>query len=66
MIAREYCAIWCSFNNTMIFKTTDQIMLDIGGLETMIEYLIIAHSTVVESIKSKLSIFLKLRVCKIK
>ena len=40
-IAGECCATWCSFNNTMIFKTTDQMMLDIGGFETEIKYLII-------------------------
>ena len=30
------------FYNTMIFKTIDQMMLDISGFETKIEYLIIA------------------------
>ena len=35
--ARECCATWCSFINTMIYKTT--MMLDIGGFETEIEYL---------------------------
>ena len=40
--ARECCATWYSFNNTVIFKTTDQMMLDIGCFETEIEYLIIA------------------------
>ena len=38
--ARECCATWCSFNNIIIFKTTDQMMLDIGGFETFIKYLI--------------------------
>ena len=40
--ARECCVTWCSFNNTMIFKTTNQMMMDICGFETEIEYLIIA------------------------
>ena len=34
------CATWCSFNNIITFKTTDQMMLDIGGFRTFIEYLI--------------------------
>ena len=38
--ARECCATWCSFNNIITFKTTDQMMLDIGGFETLIEYLL--------------------------
>ena len=37
--ARECCATWCSFNNTVNLKTNDQMMLDIGGFETEIEYL---------------------------
>ena len=39
--ARECCATWCSFSDTFILKTTDQMMLDIGGFGTEIEYLII-------------------------
>ena len=40
--AREFCATSCGFISTMIFKTTDQMTLDIGGFETEFKYLIIA------------------------
>ena len=35
--AKECCATQCNFNNIMFFKTTDQMMLDIGGVYSHLE-----------------------------
>ena len=43
---RDCCPTWCSSNNKMFFKTSDQMMLIIGCFETEIKYLIMASCTV--------------------
>ena len=42
--ARECCATWCSFKNIMFFKTTDQMMLDVGGVYSRREVLQVAST----------------------